>query len=410
MKRQVDRVARLRALTERPSRRVVGLMSGTSVDAIDAALVEITGAGAGARVELLAFESFPFPASVRARVFEAFDAERARVDALCQLDFVLGELFAEAVLALLRRHGLSPSDVDLVGAAGQTVWHAPDPTTLDLRDEAAWIERPFTTRATLALGQSAVIAERTGLPVVGDLRVRDVAAGGHGAPLVAYADWVLFADPTCGRAVQNIGGIGNVTWLPPGATLETLVAFDTGPGNMLIDAFAALATGGVQTFDEDGRLAAAGTVDEGLLREWLSDPYFAEPPPKTTGRERFGAQFARRVVADHPGHRPVDLVATATALTARSIAGAYRDHLRPRGPVDEVVVGGGGAANPTLMAWLRRELPGVPVRTHEELGIPSQAKECLAIALIANDALLGLPTNASGATGGRPTVLGKVCP
>lgn len=401
-------VDRLLALRSKPSHRVIGLMSGTSVDAIDVALVTIAGHGADAKVKLDAFEAYAFPAEMRRRLFEAFDPARARIDQICNLDFLMGELFAEAALSLMRSRNLDPGEVDLIGSAGQTIWHDPHPIVLE--PNVDWIQRQIVTRSTLAIGQSAVIAERTGVVTVGDLRVRDVASGGHGAPLIAYADWVLLRHPTLGRCVQNIGGIGNVTWLPPAARAEDVIAFDTGPGNMIIDALAEVATGGAQRFDRDARLARRGKVDEALLAEWLEDPYFARRPPKTTGREKFGVQFARRALksAQAASTSMDDLIATATALTAHSIADAYRRFILPAGPVDEVILGGGGADNPAIVAHLRALLPGMRLLRHEDLGIDSGAKEAIAIAVITNDSIAGMPTNIPGATGGRPTVLGKI--
>jgi anhydro-N-acetylmuramic acid kinase len=402
----VNRIQHLIDTVSKPRRLVLGLMSGTSVDGIDAALVEIEGGGASAKVALRCFHSFPFPGAMRARIFRLFDPKLARVDQICNLDFLLGELFAEATLRLLEQCGVGAGEVDIVGTAGQTIWHDPEPIHESIA--ADWISHPIVTRSTFAIGQSAVIAERTGIITVGDLRVRDVAAGGQGAPLVAYADWVLLRDAKLGRCIQNIGGIGNVTFLPPSAPLEKVIAFDTGPGNMVIDALTDVATGGRLKYDRDGSIAASGTIREDLLQGWLEDPYFAKQPPKTTGREHFGVQFAKRVMTEAQGVPIEDLIATATALTARSIADAYRDFLEPRGPIDEVIVGGGGAENPTLMEMLRGLLPHAAVVSHEERGIDSRAKEAIAIAVIANDALLGFETNVTGATGGRPTVLGKI--
>ncbi len=407
----MTRLERLVRIAAKPRRVVLGLMSGTSVDGIDAALVEIEGHGGGEerpRIRLLAFESYPFPANLRERVFRLFDPDTARIEEVCQLDFLLGELFAAAALAMLRQHGVAPEGVDLVGAAGQTVWHDPQPAEVQLATD--WSGEVLSSRSTLALGQSAVIAERTGILTIGDLRARDIAAGGHGAPLVSYADWVLLGDARLGRCVQNVGGIGNVTYLPPGGGRDDVIAFDTGPGNMVIDGVTEAVTGGRLRYDRDGELAAAGRVHAELLDRWLADPYFELPPPKTTGRELFGLPFVKRVLNDAAAGTVAgtDLVATVTALTAESIARAYRDFVVPRGPVDEAIVGGGGARNPTLLAMLRERLPGVPVVTHEERGLDSRAKEALAIAVIANDALAGLDTNLPGATGGRPTVLGKV--
>ena len=271
-----------------------------------------------------------------------------------------------------------------------------------------WIDHPIETRSTFAIGQSAVIAERTGITTVGDLRVRDVAAGGQGAPLIAYADWVLLRDERRGRCVQNIGGISNVTYLPPAATTDDVVAFDTGPGNMVIDALTEVATRGALKYDKDGVLAASGNVIPEQLDAWMDDGYFRRPPPKTTGREHFGVQFARRIMTESHGVPIEDLIATATALTAESIARAYRDFILPRGPIDEVIVGGGGSQNLTLMQMLAERLPGCTILRHEHFHIDSKAKEAIGLAIIANDAIAGLNTNIPGATGGRPTVLGKI--
>ena len=402
----MNRVGRLLHIAVKESRLVVGLMSGTSVDGIDAALVEITGHGDAAAVKLLAFDSYPFPPELRARVFRLFNPREARVDAICQLDFLLGEVFAAAVERLLRDHDIDREDVDIVASAGQTIWHDPEPVVVT--EIVDWIDHPIVTRSTFAIGQSAVIAERTGITTVGDLRVRDVAAGGQGAPLIAYADWVLLRDTKLGRCVQNIGGIGNVTYLPPASTADEVVAFDTGPGNMVIDALAEVATEGTLKYDKGGELGAKGNVVAPLLEAWLDDPYFRREPPKTTGREHFGVQFARRILTESQGVPIEDLIATATALTAESIARAYRDFVAPRGAIDEVIVGGGGAHNPTLMRMLRERLNGARLLSHEDLGIDSNAKEAIALAIIANDAVAGFDTNIPGATGGRPTVLGKI--
>lgn len=404
----MTRLDHLNAITRKPVRRVVGIMSGTSVDGIDTALTEIEGSGAEAKVKLVAFRTWQFPPELRTRVFRLFDPAQARVDQICNLDFILGELFARAVLRLIREVGLSPEEVDLIGTAGQTIWHDPEPITIEPSVE--WIDEPITTRSTFAIGESAVLAERTGITTVGDLRVRDVAAGGHGAPLVAYADWVLLRDPRIGRCVQNIGGIGNVTWLPPGATIDDVVAFDTGPGNMIIDALVEVATAGEQSFDRDGEIARRGRVRRRILEGWLEDPYFSRRPPKTTGREHFGTQFVRRTIKEAQGVPIEDLIATATALTATSIADAYDTFLRPLGRIDEVVLGGGGSRNPALVEMIRERLDGVAIRSHEDLGIDSDAKEAVAIAILANDALMGHRTNVPGATGGRRTVLGKINP
>lgn len=399
----MSRLERLMHVATKYSRRIIGLMSGTSLDAIDVAMVRIQKHGLNATVKLEHFRSYPYPAKIRAVVRELFDPKRARIDDICRYDFILGEVFAAAVLRMLKETHIKAETVDLVASAGQTVWH--DPELSIVNADVDWIDEPIATRSTFAIGQSAVIAERTGIITVGDLRVRDVAAGGHGAPLVPYFDWVLLRHKQRGRCIQNIGGIGNVTYIPPGAKWDDVIAFDTGPGNMIIDELAWIATNGKQTYDIDGVLGGEGTVREDLLDSWMSDPYFAKQPPKTTGRELFGAQFARRILAEAPGVDIRDLIATATALTAESIVRAYREFVHPRGPVHEVMLAGGGARNPTLVRMLKERMPKQKILTYKA----SEAKEAMAMAMIANDSVVGLITNVAGATGGRPTVLGKIC-
>lgn len=377
---------------------VIGLMSGTSADGTSAAVVRIEGAPPDLTWQLLAHRETPHPAALREAIFAAF-GPGAGADRLCALNFALGHAFADAALAVLAAAGLTADETDLIGSHGQTVWHIP------AGDEAS----------TLQLGEAAVIAERTGLPVVSNFRPRDMAAGGQGAPLVAYVDRLLFAHPDRARALQNIGGIANVTYLPPagegGNAPAGALAFDTGPGNMLIDDAAGRATGGAWAYDHDGALAARGRVDEALLAELLAEPYLHLPPPKTTGRELFGAQFGEKVWARGvaAGLAPADIVATLTAFTARSIARAYRDHL-PRFP-DEAIVSGGGARNPTLMAMLRERLAPARVLTSADLGLPVEAKEAVAFAVLAYETWHGRPGNLPAATGARrAVVLGQITP
>jgi anhydro-N-acetylmuramic acid kinase len=415
----VNRVERLIEIARKKKRVVIGLMSGTSVDAIDAVLVRIEGnARDGARIEKLRFGSLGFPQEIQTRIKLLFERERDRkltdpvtgehpapwtIEEICHLDFVLGELFAQAANRLIADAGMKNDDIDLIAAAGQTIWHRPRPTTEPSTADLPWLDEPITTRSTLAIGQAAVIAERTGIITMGDLRVRDVAAGGHGAPLVAYFDWGQLRHPKLARAMQNIGGIANVTYIPPNATLDQVVAFDTGPGNMVIDSLMYLVTKGEETFDRDGQRAARGIVREDVLAWCMSDPYFQLKPPKTTGRERFGRQFAARMAERFHDVAPDDLIATATAFTAESIAHAYREFIG--GHVDEMIVAGGGAKNPALLKMLRERLPDTEVKVYEFL----QEKEAMAMALIASDSISGLDTNVAAVTGGKSTVLGKIC-
>lgn len=368
---------------------VIGLMSGTSADGTDAAVVELWGTPPALGWKLLAHVAVPHPPDLRAEIFAAFRPETGTVDRLCRLNFSLGRAFAAAALAAIAAAGLRPDQVDLIGSHGQTVWHIP----------------AGPDASTLQLGEPAVIAELTGITTISNFRTRDMAAGGQGAPLVPYLDQLLFAHPTLARAVQNIGGIANVTFLGLGA----VIAFDTGPGNMLMDYAAGRATGGAWTYDRDGALAAQGRVDAPLLAELMAEPYLKQPPPKTTGRELFGAQFGAGVWERglSAGLAPCDIVATLTAFTARAIAQAYRDFL-PRLP-DEVIVSGGGARNPTLMARLRAELPAARVVTSDELGLPGDAKEAVAFAVLAYETWHGRPGNLPAATGAwRAVVLGSV--
>jgi anhydro-N-acetylmuramic acid kinase len=392
---------RLNAIAAKKERRIIGMMSGTSVDAIDAAMVRIKGdAQTGATMTLERFASYPYHPEIRSRVKTLFDRSKADIDEICQLDFIVGEMFALVVKRLIADASLTANDVDLVAAAGQTVWHHPRPT-----GEIEWLGETFSTRSTLAVGQAAVIAERTGIVTVGDLRVRDIAAGGHGAPLVAYFDWVVGRHAKRGRAMQNIGGIANTTYVKPNAELSEVIAFDNGPGNMVIDELVFLLSGGEESFDRDGERAARGTVREDILAWCMANPYFELKPPKTTGRERFGRQYARLMIDTFPDATADDLIATATALTAESIVDSFRKWIFEIGAVDDLIVSGGGAKNPVLMQMLRDRLPQTEVRAYEHL----DAKEAMAMALIANDSILGLPTNVSSATGARPAILGKIC-
>ena len=387
-------------------------MSGTSADGVDVAIVDIAPRGRGPRghkigVRLRAFHTFPYPVALRRRIFAIFDPETARVDDLCDLNFALGEAFASALIRLCRRSGVPLGSIDLVGSHGQTVCHRPR-------------GRPRGRRrvgSTLQIGEPSVIAERTGITTVADFRPRDIAAGGEGAPLVPYADFVLFHDKRLSRAVQNVGGIANVTYLPAGPAtrmggdLGDVVAFDTGPGNMIIDRIAWRASGGRATYDKGGRMAARGQVSDRLLAGLMEHPYLARRPPKSTGRETFGVRFADEVYARARRRRlaPPDILATVTAFTVRSIAAAYRRFL-PAMP-DEVILCGGGARNRTLLARLRESLRPARVAPMDEFGLDARAKEAVSFAILAYATVHGLPGNVPSATGARrAAILGKVIP
>jgi anhydro-N-acetylmuramic acid kinase len=384
------------ALRARPARLVVGLMSGTSADGTDAALCEIAGSGETTRARVLAHLTIPFDRSLRERIYALGEADTAEV---CELNVLLGETFAEAALAVCRAAGVELRDVHLCGSHGQTAAHRP--------------RSAGRIGATLQIGEAAVIAERTGLPVICDFRVRDVAAGGEGAPLVPLVDHLLFRAPGVRRAIQNIGGIANVTLV--GDEFADLVAFDTGPGNMALDAVARAASRGVDAYDVDGKRAARGQIDAALLADLHRHPFLAQAPPKTTGRELFGRSFVYPLLdrwakrpASAPGLSPLDdLLATLTRFTAETIARSYREHLPA--PPDEIYLCGGGAANPTLRAHLEQLCAPVVVRDTGALGIEPKAKEAVAFAVLANETLFGHAGNVPRATGARgPRVLGKI--
>lgn len=374
--------------------KVLGLMSGTSLDGVDAALLEIDDEGGAVRWQVLGARTTPYGHDRRELIRRGIlDGAAARI---CDLHADIGEWFAEAALTLLSELGVAPADVAATGSHGQTLWHRP----------------PEQGRrgATLQVGCAATLAERTGIPVVSDFRSRDVAAGGHGAPLVPYADSVLFAAPGRARALQNLGGMANVTWLGPDGDV---FAFDTGPGNALMDYAVQRATAGAERYDRDGRLAASARPDEELLGRLLAHPFFREEPPRTTGREVFGERLVDDITAGlTPGVEQewATTVATLTRLTARSIGDAYRTWIRPRG-LDEVFLLGGGARNPTLVEMIRVELEDTPVRDGAELGIDPDHREAVAFAVLAWAHLTGRPGNVPGATGARgPRVLGSYTP
>ena len=381
------------------NQRGIGLMSGTSADGVDVALVRFSGGKSRPQLELEAYAEYPIPKRLRERILSAFDPTTGSVDLLCQLNVELGELYARCALRLLESENIDPGSVDFVASHGQTVYHIP---RVDRR-------RGWKTRSTLQLGEPSVIAERTGITTVADFRPRDMAAGGQGAPLVSLLDSLLYAKPGEGRVLQNIGGIANATFLPRDG--KTLSAFDTGPGNMVIDGVVSATTGGRLRYDRDGRLAANGTVSQRLLKRLLTHPYYRKKIPKTTGREDFGAEYVATVLerAREMQIGDADLTTTVTALTVESIARAYERFLLPLGGIDRVMVSGGGAKNPVLMAQLSDRLAPRPVESPHVDAIPPEAKEAVAFALLGYFTLRGWPNNVPSVTGAeRGVVMGKV--
>lgn len=390
-------------IREKPVRRVVGMMSGTSVDGVDAALVEIGGKETAPGVKLLAFRNTPFPKEVREGIFTLFKPETATVDKVGAMNFLLGRIYAQAALEVIRAAGLTPGEVDLIGSHGQTIWHAP-------AEEEYW-GRPV--RYTVQIGEGAVIAQETGITTVSDFRVADMAAGGQGAPLVPFSEYLLYRREEECILLQNIGGIGNMTVMPAAARPEEVYAFDTGPGNMIIDAVISHLTGGKQSYDAGGAMAARGRVNGELLARLRKEPYYALPLPKTTGRELFGTQYTAGILEWAREHKvsDEDLLATVTDLTAWSIEDAYRRYVLPKHRAVELVVGGGGGYNKTLLGFLSARFAplGILVRTQEDLGWNSDAKEAVAFALMADCCVRERPNTLPSVTGAkRPVVMGKI--
>lgn len=364
--------------------RVAGIMSGTSLDGVDVAVVDIAGLH---RITTVAFRTTPYPAKVREALLGVSNAA-THTAAISRLNFLLPELYAEALEATHPLKG-----IELIGCHGQTIYHEGAP--------ARYLGRQVAS--TLQIGEAAVLAERTGVPVVSNFRPRDMAAGGRGAPLVPFVDYLLFRHPRRGRVALNVGGIANITAIPPAARPGEVIAFDTGPGNMVIDALVAIHTAGRRRYDRDGRTAARGAVNRDLLGELLDDPYYRAAPPKTAGREQYGAAFVERLVATR---LPLpDLIATATALTAAAVAEGVARFVSPRMKVHELIVSGGGAHNPRIMAHLAALLPGAALATSSDFGIDIDGKEAIAFAILAYQTWRRRPGNLPSATGARRAVV-----
>jgi len=388
---------------------VAGVMSGTSADGINVALVQLPTRGRGRpRYTLLAHAEYPFPPPVRCAILEMMNGELARVADLARLNFLLGELYAEAVAKTVRKHRVK---LDLVGCHGQTLYHQ-------------GVAQRFLGRqlaVTWQTGEGAVIAARLGVPVVSDFRPADMAAGGKGAPLVPFLDYSLYRDQRVARIAQNIGGIANLTAIPAGASPGEVLAFDTGPGNMVIDAVMEELFG--KRYDRHGKVAASGRVLDAVVAKLVRAPFFRQKPPRTAGREEFGREYAGRFLQICRGASKPDVVATATALTAQSIAGAVQRFVLPRFGVRrdqrwrahemgvEMIVSGGGTKNPTLIAMLHRDIAplGIELRSSDEFGLPAEAKEAVAFALLAHETWHRRPSNVPSATGAkRAAILGKI--
>jgi anhydro-N-acetylmuramic acid kinase len=387
-------------MTARPM-LVLGLMSGTSADGIDVALSRISGSPPRLSAKLLGHTSFRFPPAIRKEILYIAEQQPIVAAELSQLNFRLGELFAGAALAACRRFRVSPRRVSLIGSHGQTVFHQGRPL-------------PFfdhRTASTLQIGEPSIIATRTGITTVGDFRPADIAVGGQGAPLVPYADYLLYRHPKLGRVSLNLGGIANITVIPAAAKPSQVLAFDTGPANILIDALVAHFTQGRQRFDKNARLASQGRSLPALLDELMRDPYLKLAPPKTTGREYFGRAYVQKLLAlgRRDRAKPNDLIRAATIFTALSVVDALHRFVLPKSKIHQLILSGGGAHNPLILAQLSAALPGIDIFPSSRLGIPVDAKEAFAFALLAHETFHHRPSNLPSATGARhPAILGKI--
>jgi anhydro-N-acetylmuramic acid kinase len=387
-------------MSEKPM-LVLGMMSGTSADGIDVALARISGAPPGLTAKLIGHTSVKLPVALRKEILHVAEGRLITANELSQLNFRLGEVFADAALSACTRFRLSPSRVDLIGTHGQTVFHQGIPAYFFGRKVAS----------TLQIAEPSIIAARTGITTVGDFRPADIALGGQGAPLVPYADYLLYRHVKFGRVSLNLGGIANVTVLPRAAKPSQVFAFDTGPANMLIDALVAHFTHGRQRFDANAQLASQGHSIPALLNELLRDPYLKLRPPKSTGREYYGHAYTKKllVLGRRYHAEPNDLIRAATIFTALSIVDALNRFVLPKTKIQQLVVSGGGARNPLILAQLAAALPNIEVLPSSRLGIPEDAKEAFAFALLAYETFHQRPSNLPSATGARgPAILGKI--
>lgn len=382
--------------------RVIGMMSGTSADGIDAALVRLEGAAPELKMLFQGHHRTEFRGPVREAILRLAEGEPTTAGEISQLNFALGGEFARAATEACEAWRLPLAKIDLIGSHGQTIYHQGVPTRF---------LGVASVNSTLQIGEPSVIATQTGVPVVGDFRPVDMGVGGQGAPLVPFVDYLLYRSRHVGRVALNMGGIANVTVIPARATHADVLAFDTGPGNMIIDALVESITEGREHYDKDARIALAGSILPGLLDRFMRDFYFQKKPPKSAGREQFGKSAAERMLAwgkEH-GAKSADLVRTATEFTAASIAKAFEHFISPRAHVREMIIAGGGTHNPLIMSRLAAALPGIEFISSRSFGVPEDAKEAFAFAVLAYEAWHGRPNNLPGATGAaRAAVMGKI--
>ncbi len=378
---------------------VAGIMSGTSVDGVDVAITKIKGNHLETEVELLAFECFNYTKKIRSEIFKLFEKSSSSSESVCYMNFLLGNVFADCVLKTIKKYHIPLEKLDLIGSHGQTIYHMPKEINT----------HGYPIKSTLQIGEGAVIAHKTGVVTVSDFRVADMVAMGEGAPLVPYVDYLLYNSTKNTVALQNIGGIGNVTVITPNCEESEITAFDTGPGNVIIDYITNYVTQGKQHYDKDGLLAAQGTPCMEIVAELLEHNYLKLAPPKTTGRELYNSHFCREVIRKCKVYSlsNQDMIATATAFTAHSIYNAYSNFVPTQ--VDTLIVSGGGSYNTTLMKMLKTLFKKTYIITQEDVGFHSNAKEAVAFAVLANETLSGNGNNVPSATGANcKKVLGKI--
>ncbi|MFV0519268.1 MAG: anhydro-N-acetylmuramic acid kinase [Lachnospirales bacterium] len=388
-------------LYNKKEKYVIGLMSGTSVDGIDAVLVKMKNNGTDTMYETLGFETYPFDEGVRKKIFDLFDNEKSSSSDICYMNFLLGELFAKASIDIATKVGLDISEIDLIGSHGQTIYHIPTPIE----------DFGYSIKSTLQIGDGCVIANRTGVVTVSDFRVKDMADCGQGAPLVPYCEYLIFSEKYKNIALLNLGGISNITFLPALCKKEDIIAFDTGPANMIIDFVISYLTKGEKTYDYNGDYAKLGTVSFEVIDKFLKNDYFYKPLPKTTGREDFGKDFSLKFIeyCNSLNLSSYDIVATATYFTAKTVALAIEKYITsPSIVLDELIVSGGGAYNKTLRSMLQ-DLISAKVKTQEDLGHNSDAKEAVAFAILANETISERESNLISVTGANNyKILGKI--
>ncbi|MEM0212561.1 MAG: anhydro-N-acetylmuramic acid kinase [Candidatus Methanomethylicia archaeon] len=377
----------------------LGIMSGTSLDGVSIVIAKLKGNWINTKFKILYHKTFEYDNEIRRLILKSTNPKTGNVKRICQLNYVLGMIFAEKALEAMDEVGLSRGDVDFIASHGQTIYH--NPKIEDIYG--------YKTRSTLQIGEPSIIAYKTKIITIADFRHKDVAAGGNGAPISAYADYIIFRSIDICRAIQNIGGIANVTYIPRNAEIKDVIAFDTGPGNMIIDAIVREMSHGKLNMDLNGEIAAKGKVNEVLLNYMMKHPYLKKKPPKTTGREEFGESYVKKIIgkAREMNLKWEDIIATATYYTAKTITESYIKYL-PEKP-DEIIIGGGGSRNRVLMEMIKELNPKTKISLHEDYGIPSQAKEPLVMIILANETISGFPNNVPSATGAlERVVMGKI--